>query len=240
MHDFHSAPSAALHRQRGVGPCTSVCTRPARASQRMSKKNTLCVQFLDASAPHELAASGSIGTLRRRVAEARGLPADARVRLCLRGEEITDDGRGAGALEGETLTAWTPRYSAGLSSQLAERSERLRQERAAELAFASRPLWRKALDAARIRGPAALAAARRAPPGVWARAGAWLVLALLTVRLQLWPPFLIVSCVWLMWTYGLGERGVGEESAYTVFNNFRALPGQMGADEIQRQVARGL
>ena len=55
----------------------------------------------------------------------------------------------AGALEGETLTAWTPRYSAGLSSQLAERSERLRQERAAELAFASRPLWRKALDAAR-------------------------------------------------------------------------------------------
>ena len=88
--------------------------------------------------------------------------------------------------------------------------------------------------------PAALAAARRAPPGVWARAGAWLVLALLTVRLQLWPPFLIVSCVWLMWTYGLGERGAGEESAYTVFNNFRALPGQMGADEIQRQVARGL
>ena len=43
-----------------------------------------------------------------------------------------------------------------------------------------------------------------------------------------------------MWTYGLGERGAGEESAYTVFNNFRALPGQMGADEIQRQVARGL
>ena len=201
---------------------------------------TLRVQFLDASASHELAASGSVGTLRRRVAEARGLPADARVRLCLRGEEITDDGRGAGALEGETLTAWTPRYSAGLSSQLAERSERLRQERAAELAFASRPLWRKAIDAARIRGPAALAAARRAPPGVWARAGAWLVLALLTVRLQLWPPFLIVSCVWLMWTYGLGERGAGEESAYTVFNNFRALPGQMGADEIQRQVARGL
>ena len=83
---------------------------------------TLRVQFLDASASHELAASGSVGTLRRRVAEARGLPADARVRLCLRGEEITDDGRGAGALEGETLTAWTPRYSAGLSSQLAATS----------------------------------------------------------------------------------------------------------------------
>ena len=122
---------------------------------------TLRVQFLDASASHELAAHGSVGTLRRRVAEARGLPADARVRLCLRGEEITDDGRGAGALEGETLTAWTPRYSAGLSNQLAERSERLRQERAAALAFASRPLWRKALDAAQQHGPAALAAARR-------------------------------------------------------------------------------
>ena len=127
---------------------------------------TLRVQFLDASASHELAASGSVGTLRRRVAEARGLPADARVRLCLRGEEITDDGRGAGALEGETLTAWTPRYSAGLSSQLAGALRRLRQERAAELALRAGRCGGSAIDAARIRGPAALAAARRAPPGV--------------------------------------------------------------------------
>ena len=118
--------AAAKHAARSTAR-TQICEiSPGEQRLRGMSRATLRVQFLDASASHELAASGSVGTLRRRVAEARGLPADARVRLCLRGEEITDDGRGAGALEGETLTAWTPRYSAGLSSQLAERSERLR------------------------------------------------------------------------------------------------------------------
>ena len=54
------------------------------------------------------------------------------------------------------------------------------------------------------------------------------------------PLFLFVSGLVAIFGFGLGERRLGEESAYTVFNNFRALPGQMGADEIQRQVARGL
>ena len=179
------------------------------------------------------AALGSVGTPAA-AWQARGLPADARVRICLRGE---GHGRGP-ARRGRDAHGVDAALLGGLSSQLAgnrsawpgaRRGTRLREP--AAVAEGAR---RRA-----IRGPAAPRRRRRAPPGVWARAGAWLVLALLTVRLQQ-PAALFDRQLRLAHVdVRPGERGAGEESAYTVFNNFGAARAD-GRRRDSGQVARGL
>ena len=37
----------------------------------------------------------------------------------------------------------------------------------------------------------------------------------------------------------LSQRKAGEASSYSIFNNFRNLPGQLTADELDRQVRTG-
>jgi hypothetical protein len=37
----------------------------------------------------------------------------------------------------------------------------------------------------------------------------------------------------------LGRRNAGDASAYSIFNNFQRLPGQLDADVIDAQVRRG-
>jgi hypothetical protein len=37
----------------------------------------------------------------------------------------------------------------------------------------------------------------------------------------------------------LGRRGAGDASAYSIFNNFQRLPGQLDADVVDQQVRRG-
>ena len=49
-------------------------------------------------------------------------------------------------------------------------------------------------------------------------------------------PFTIASLIWLM-IANLGERRAGDASAYTVFNrDFRALPGQLRAEDFEREL----
>lgn len=52
------------------------------------------------------------------------------------------------------------------------------------------------------------------------------------------PPFLL-TCM-IIGIYGnLGRRRQGDASAYSIFNNFQRLPGQLDADQIDHQVRRG-
>ena len=55
-------------------------------------------------------------------------------------------------------------------------------------------------------------------------------------RASLAMPFTIASLIWLM-IANLGERRAGDASAYTVFNrDFRALPGQLRAEDFEREL----
>ena len=75
-------------------------------------------------------------------------------------------------------------------------------------------------------------------PYVWASILAWCVMARLTSSLQMGPVFVLGSIVAVIY-FNLGQRRAGEASAYSIFNGFRALPGQLQADEIDRQVRHG-
>ena len=60
-------------------------------------------------------------------------------------------------------------------------------------------------------------------------------------RIGLLGPFLILLSTYLVYVYGFSERDREQESAYTVFNHgHRALPGQLRAEEIERQMAIGM
>ena len=82
---------------------------------------------------------------------------------------------------------------------------------------------------------------RTIKPLVWAKFAAWLIVARCTSTVELLGPFLIASATYFVYCFGFRERGEAEESAYTVFNrNFRALPGQLRAEELERNVVAGI
>ncbi|KAK9800331.1 hypothetical protein WJX73_004053 [Symbiochloris irregularis] len=55
---------------------------------------------------------------------------------------------------------------------------------------------------------------------------------------ELGPPFVLLTITCLIF-FNLGTRTAGEASAYSVFNNGRRLPGQLTADELDRQLRQG-
>ena len=62
------------------------------------------------------------------------------------------------------------------------------------------------------------------------------VLLELSRRASLAMPFAIGTLIWLM-VSSLGERRAGDASAYSVFNrDFRALPGQLRAEDFEREL----
>lgn len=49
-----------------------------------------------------------------------------------------------------------------------------------------------------------------------------------------------MTATFLVYRFGFSDRAAGEESAYTVFNGLRALPGQLRAEDIQRDMLQGV
>ena len=67
----------------------------------------------------------------------------------------------------------------------------------------------------------------------------FLALAPLANWLGIGPVYLLTAIIILIFS-NLGTRKPGEASAYSLFNRgFRALPGQLTADEVDRQVRTG-
>lgn len=52
-------------------------------------------------------------------------------------------------------------------------------------------------------------------------------------------PLYILGTIVALVFFNLGQRRDGEASAYTIFNNFRELPGQFNADRVDAQMRRG-
>ncbi|KAL3894293.1 MAG: hypothetical protein SGPRY_013846 [Prymnesium sp.] len=76
---------------------------------------------------------------------------------------------------------------------------------------------------------------RAIPPRRWAFLGGWLVLGKIFKYLGFGAPFVIGSLICLIFM-NLGTRGQGESSAYTVFNDGRALPGQLQQEDFEREI----
>lgn len=73
----------------------------------------------------------------------------------------------------------------------------------------------------------------------WALLALWAAGAKLASFYDLGPPFIITSLFAVM-LLNLGRRRAGQASAYSVFNDgFRRLPGQLTAEEFDRQIRRG-
>lgn len=56
--------------------------------------------------------------------------------------------------------------------------------------------------------------------------------------MQVGEIFVLLSMVVLI-LCNLGQRKEGEASAYSIFNNFRELPGQLNANRLDEQLRRG-
>jgi hypothetical protein len=56
--------------------------------------------------------------------------------------------------------------------------------------------------------------------------------------LQIGPLYVLVSVITLIY-FNLGTRQPGQASAYSIFNNFRELPGQLNADAFDQQLRNG-
>lgn len=76
------------------------------------------------------------------------------------------------------------------------------------------------------------------PLRIWVSASVWLLCAPLAAKLDLGPLYVLATICAVIFL-NLGTRKEGDASAYTIFNNFRALPGQLTANEIDGQVRRG-
>ena len=55
---------------------------------------------------------------------------------------------------------------------------------------------------------------------------------------QVGPMYVLISIVAVIFG-NLGTRAQGEQSAYSIFNNFRELPGQLNAGRLDEQLRRG-
>jgi hypothetical protein len=138
------------------------------------------------------------------------------------------------------LASWLPRYTRHRSeAQVRERSLAARAA-AFDRRAAAATVRRAAVLAANV-ARTTLKAARNVDVGVWLRLAVWLPLFWAVCRVDLGGPFLIVSAVALLWRVGFSERPGDAESAYTVFNrDFRALPGQLNQEDVQRAATGGL
>jgi hypothetical protein len=84
-------------------------------------------------------------------------------------------------------------------------------------------------------------AANQVPLGSWLRLALWLMLSITASYAELLGPWLIATATYLVWRFGFSDREAGEESAYTVFNRgLRALPGQLRAEDVQRDMLMGV
>jgi hypothetical protein len=188
--------------------------------------------------------------LRTRLATVVGLPADApQLQLVCNGTHCVDDGAQLSTLPGRTFTAWLPRYSRHVSDAAQARAATHAAERSHYEANKFRIEARALIVGMRRRLTAAVSALRRHAPLVrstlgrverrtWGTLALWGGLTLLARELGLAMPFLILAAIYgIFANLGSNQGGV---SAYTVFNGMRALPGQLQAEDIQRDMLRGI
>lgn len=141
------------------------------------------------------------------------------------------------------LTAWWPRFSAADAARVDAHGGAggvASSVLASRASLQARALARRAEAATRwLIGAAApeLARIAAARPLLLAKIATWMTLFYAAHwRLELGGPFLVASACWGVWQVGFSERRAGEESAYTVFNDGRALPGQMRGEDLQAQM----
>lgn len=174
----------------------------------------------------------TIGSLRRRLAAIANVP-PLQLKMAANGVLLSDSAKAA-AHPG--ITVWSsPRYSSQRSSSSAAFSSQGRAWDVHTVVTAAR----RALAVAKrtLSSTAAAGSALRSMPlSLWAKLALWLAVCVPAWRGGLGGPFLIVSALAFVYAFGFSDRQAGEESAYTVFNGGRALPGQMGAEDIQRQM----
>ncbi len=58
------------------------------------------------------------------------------------------------------------------------------------------------------------------------------------MHMQVGPLYVLVSIVAVIY-WNLGTRREGDASAYSIFNGFRELPGQLNAGALDEQIRRG-
>ena len=186
------------------------------------------VVFFDGRAQsYSLRPQDTVSELRSRVGLRMGLPSSA-VRLACGGVVLSDGRASVSATVGEsTVTAWACRSARSRSDDAVRQS--------------------RARAAVRVWSPWLITAARaladitwRAPLMAWVQLFTWALLFFGAKYVGLTGPFLILSAMHAVYMFGFQERAPGEESAYTVFNNMRALPGQLRAEDLQRDLVRGM
>lgn len=198
----------------------------------------------------QLRLSDRVGTLRARLAAVVGLPAEAPpLQLVCNGTHCVDDGAQLSALPCRAFTAWVPRYSRHVSDaakvHAAKRAadkryyeENKLQVEARALIADARHRLSAALSAVRRHAPLVRSALGRVERRTWGTLALWGGLTLFARELGFAMPFLILAAIYGIFS-NLGSNQ-GGASAYTVFNGMQALPGQLHADDVQRDMLRGI
>ncbi|PRW58332.1 ubiquitin family [Chlorella sorokiniana] len=190
----------------------------------------------------------SEAALRAAVVRQLGLapPAAAQLRLVHKGQPLADDEAVSRLQDGDTvLAAVAPRpppkavreaVSGGGLEDEDDDPLRLRLP-------ANAPAWKRSTVGflrQRLHVPeAVLALLLSVSLRAWLALAAWMAGARLAARWDLGPLYIIATILLLM-LLNLGQRREGQWSAYSLFNpGMRRLPGQMTAEDLDRQVRRG-
>lgn len=72
----------------------------------------------------------------------------------------------------------------------------------------------------------------------WLAMIAWVACAPLAHRFSIGPLYILGTLIVVMYL-NLGTRQAGEASAYSIFNDFQELPGQLNAHRLDDQMRRG-
>lgn len=186
------------------------------------------VSLLDGSEPstYRVASDASVGLIRRRATAQYGAQ---KLTLCCDGVVLDDTTLVCDLPVHRQLTGWTPRHTATTAAPTA----------AARVVvhFDRKQAWRYAQAAARVSAKLLSMFSF----GTWLRIIIWLVLLSTAGHVGLGGPFLIASALYFVWCVGFSDGENQGVSAYTVFNrDYAALPGQLFAEELQRNMTGGV
>ena len=191
----------------------------------------LCVSLLDGSTYCcRLRSRDTVAHLKSSLCASVGLTAgSAGLQLSCDGILLTDGGMLIEQMPPSGhLYAWTTRFTRARSDD-ALRLSHLRQRAAIAAQYV---VWPQLV----LMAHTIAAAVAQLPLRAWLRIGLWTSFAYGSNRVDLLGPYLIASSVWAVFLFGFQERAEGDESAYTVFNNGRALPGQLRGEDLQRDL----